>query len=140
MIYSMSKFNKESSIHSLSLAYSLMVHEITKPGKDILESLTPEKCNLLHMAVGISGEAGELLDAIKKHVIYNKPLDITNIIEELGDIEFYLEGLRQALTIARAEALSANMNKLYFSDTARYREGTYSDLQAQQRIDKNGSN
>ena len=36
--------------------------------KDI-ESSDPNQLRLLHMAVGISGEAGELIDAVKKHVI-----------------------------------------------------------------------
>ena len=51
------------------------------------------------MVVGVSGEAGELLDAVKKAVIYRKPLDLENVIEELGDLEFYMEGLRQGLEI-----------------------------------------
>ncbi len=43
----------------------------------------------LHAAVGVSGEAGELLDAIKKTWIYEEPLDLENIIEECGDSLFY---------------------------------------------------
>ena len=56
--------------------YGAMVHSLAKPGIDIVKQLTPYNANLLHMAVGISGEAGELLDAVKKSVIYNKPLDV----------------------------------------------------------------
>jgi len=39
-----------------------MVRALTKPGTEILESLTPAKAHLMHMAMGISGEAGETLD------------------------------------------------------------------------------
>jgi NTP pyrophosphatase (non-canonical NTP hydrolase) len=44
----------------------------------------------LHASLGISTEAGELLDAYKKHIFYNKPLDLVNIEEELGDLCWYI--------------------------------------------------
>lgn len=112
--------------------YSKMVKALAKPGSDIIISLTPEKIHNLHMAVGVSGEAGELLDAIKKESIYNKELDRENVIEELGDLEFYMEGLRQGLGITREETLEHNKNKL----SKRYKSLTYSDQQAQERADK----
>lgn len=121
---------------SKPVTHSDMVTALVKPGVDILESLSPAKCNLLHMAVGISGESGELLDAVKKAVVYNKPLDHDNIIEELGDLEFYMEGLRQELGISREQTLAANMHKLLTSDKARYKMGKYTDQQAQDRADK----
>ena len=48
--------------------------------------------NNLHMYMGVAGELGELLDAIKKNVIYGKPLDTKNVLEECGDIMFYTTG------------------------------------------------
>lgn len=72
-----------------------MVTALVKDPKQILGELTPGDCNLIHMAVGIAGEAGELLDQVKKATIYRKPLDRENVVEELGDLEFYMEGLRQ---------------------------------------------
>lgn len=70
----------------LEIKYDEMTKALSKTGDDILRDLTPMQADLLHMAVGVSGEAGELLDAIKKATIYNKPLDVENMIEELGDI------------------------------------------------------
>ena len=116
----------------LETHYGDFVHSLVKPGDAILYTLTPEKSNLWHMATGVSGEAGELLDAIKKHVVYNKPLDLDNVIEELGDIEFYMQGLRSNLELCRSDIIIANRNKL----SARYSQGTYSDKQAQDRKDK----
>jgi len=116
--------------------YSTMVAALKKDGKDILVDLTSGQCDMLHMAVGISGESGELLDAVKKGVIYQKPLDMTNIIEELGDLEFFMEGLRQILNISRQETLDANMEKLLTGEKARYKLGTYTNAQAQSRNDK----
>lgn len=113
--------------------YTAMVAALTKPGEAILTGLTPDRCHLLHMAVGVSGEAGELLDAVKKVAIYGKPIDRENVVEELGDLEFYMEGLRQGLGITREETLQANVAKL----GARYAAGKYSDKAAIARADKN---
>jgi NTP pyrophosphatase (non-canonical NTP hydrolase) len=112
--------------------YNEMVKSLAKPGKEILNTLTAEDCHALHMAVGIVGEAGELIDAVKKAVIYRKPLDRANVIEELGDLEFYMEGLRQAYNITREETIDNNIAKL----GERYKAGTYSDKAAQERADK----
>jgi len=111
--------------------YSEMVKVLVKPDLDIYESLASGDMHILHMGVGISGEAGELVDALKKHIIYRKPLDRENVIEELGDLEFYMEGLRQGLNITRSETLDANIKKL----GKRYRDG-YSDTAARERADK----
>ena len=115
----------------MEIKFKDMVVTLVKPGADIMNSLTAEKVNIWHLATGVSGEAGELLDAIKKHVIYNKPLDRENIIEELGDLMFYMEGLMQALSISGEECISANIEKL----GVRYSQG-YSDKAAQERADK----
>jgi NTP pyrophosphatase (non-canonical NTP hydrolase) len=109
-----------------------MVDLLSKPGEEILKTLTPEKVEAWHMATGISGEAGELLDAVKKMVIYNRPEDRLNLIEELGDIEFYLQGIRKVFDIKRGDTLDANIDKLM---NKRYPNG-YSDAAAQARADK----
>jgi len=116
---------------SIQADHSSLVYTLVKDPVDILDSLDYEKMNLIHAILGVSGEAGELLDAIKKHCIYNKPLDVENVIEELGDLEFYLEQLRQILNISREDTLTANVLKL----RKRYPSG-YTDKHAQQRLDK----
>lgn len=115
----------------LEAAFSATVTLKIKPPHLISESMNPSKAMFAHMAMGISGEAGELLDAIKKHVVYGKPLDEVNVLEELGDLEFYMEGLRQHLGVSREKILQMNMEKL----NKRY-SGAYSDEEAAQRKDK----
>lgn len=112
--------------------HSKMVKQLAKSGDQIVNEMTPINAHLLHMSVGVSGEAGELLDAVKKAVIYQKPIDVENIIEELGDLEFYMEGLRQGLNITREQTLQSNITKL----GERYKGHLYSDKQAQERSDK----
>lgn len=114
------------------ISHSELVATLRKPGQDIINSLTPESADAWHMASCIGGEAGELFDAIKRYVIYEKELDRENVVEELGDIEFYLEGLRQNLGITRSETLTGNIEKL----TARYHTLKYSNQHAQERKDK----
>ncbi len=113
-------------------AYKAFVESLKKPGAEIIGGLTPETADLMHMTWLLSGETGELADALKKYVIYRKPLDRENVIEELGDIEFALSGIRSNLGITRDETITANVTKL----RKRYHNGGYSDAQAQQRADK----
>lgn len=112
--------------------HSEMVTALIKSPKTIQEEITSFDAGALHMAIGISGEAGELLDAIKKGAIYRKEYDRKNIIEELGDIEFYLEGIRQHFDIPRELTLDGNIEKL----SVRYATGKFSNQQAQERADK----
>jgi NTP pyrophosphatase (non-canonical NTP hydrolase) len=113
------------------MQHSQLVANLCKSGQTIISELTPDKAHTLHMVIGISGESGELLDAIKKQVIYNKPLDRANVIEELGDLEFYMEGLRQGLGITREETITHNIAKL----SCRYGD-RYSNAAAHERKDK----
>ena len=120
---------------NLDKQFDEMTLALAKNGQDIINDLTPEKADLLHMAVGVSGEAGELLDAVKKAVIYNKEMDLENVIEELGDLEFYMSKIRQIVGITREEILKQNIDKL----SIRYAKGKYSNDQAQERADKGES-
>jgi NTP pyrophosphatase (non-canonical NTP hydrolase) len=117
---------------SNTTTYQQFVNAIIKPGDEIICQLTPQQANLLHMAVGVSGEAGELLDAIKKHCVYQKQIDLNNVMEEAGDILFYLTGLLSELDMTIEECINANMDKL----SKRYPQGTYSNTAAIARADK----
>lgn len=85
----------------LEIKHHEMVSRLVKNGEEILSSLTPAKCHMFHMIAGVAGEVGELLDAIVKHAMEGKPLDRENVVEELGDLEFYLEATRVILGVKR---------------------------------------
>ena len=112
--------------------YRDFVRALCKKGDDITRELTPQDAHRLHMVAGISGEAGELLDAIKKATIYRKPLDIANVREEAGDIMFYLTGLLDSLGVDLQDVIAENMVKL----SLRYQSLSYSNDQAIARMDK----
>ena len=113
------------------VSYAGFVHQLAKNPGEINATLDLTKLNLLHMVIGISGEAGELLDQFKKHVVYNKPLNRENVVEELGDLVFYMQGMMNTLLISWDEIFNANIAKL----KVRYAAG-YSDKAAQKRADK----
>ena len=115
----------------LELLAALAAHStLTLPLRKNIGTLADD---LMHCAAGTSGEAGELLDAIKKNWAYNKPLDLENIREEAGDLLFYLLSLLDLLEIPLYEVIEANTKKL----AKRYPAG-YSDKAAQERADKQG--
>lgn len=67
---------------------------------------------LLNAALGLSGEVGEVNDAIKKHLFQGHALDKGHLIEEAGDVAWYLAELAVALETPLSEILLANLAKL----------------------------
>ena len=86
---------------------------------------------LIHASLGLSGEAGEFADAVKRVAIYEGVPDRANMIEELGDLLWYIayacEVLGEPLEIVARD----NIEKL----KKRYPEA-YSDFNAHARMDK----
>jgi len=76
---------------SIPEQHAEMVSTLAKPGSDIVASMTASKSDLWHHVTGVVTEAGELLD-------WNGE---DNLIEELGDMEFYLAGVRANLGLSR---------------------------------------
>lgn len=67
---------------------------------------------LLHAAIGIATESGEFLDAIKKHIFYGKPFDRVNVIEENGDLLWYIGLALDDLSVTMNAVLTQNIEKL----------------------------
>lgn len=76
--------------------------------------------DLHHAALGLLSEAGEICDALKAHQIYGKPLDITNIKEEVGDALWF-------------SALAARLANVGFAEL-RSRVGRTAPADAKRRI------
>jgi NTP pyrophosphatase (non-canonical NTP hydrolase) len=85
-----------------------------------------------HYSTGMAGEAGEVLDITKKTWIYEKPLDIEHIIEEMGDLRWYYQGMLNLLGLTDEDIQAANTVKLL----KRYPDGVYSNQAAIDRADK----
>lgn len=87
-----------------------------------------ENQRLLHGGIGLATEAGEFLDALKKHIFYGKEMDKVNLREELGDIFWYCAIIADQLEIDFAEVMERNITKL----KARYGE-KFSEMKATTR-------
>lgn len=44
---------------------------------------------LLHALTGLATEALEVLDIVRKHVFYGKPIDVTKLVDEFGDVNWF---------------------------------------------------
>lgn len=89
------------------------------------------EADLMHVALGFAGEAGEFADAVKKHLVYGKELDKGNVIEEIGDLLWYCALACETMGIDMSEIAQQNITKLKL----RYPE-KYSDKHASDRLDK----
>ncbi len=80
--------------------------------KDVLE--------LMYIQMGISGEAGELTEVIKKMVrksglnalAHDGPEGCTRLQEELGDVMWYVARMCSFLDISIEELINSNVAKL----------------------------
>ena len=86
----------------------------------------------MHAGLGVCGEAGELGDAIKKEIVYGKTPDVINIMEELGDLRFYIQAVQNLYNIPEQLLLQYNADKL----AKRYASLRYTDEEAIRRADK----
>jgi NTP pyrophosphatase (non-canonical NTP hydrolase) len=63
-------------------------------------------------ALGLAGETGEVVDLIKKFLHHGAPLDKSKLIQELGDVRWYLEYLAMILETDMATIEAVNVAKL----------------------------
>lgn len=69
--------------------------------------------------LGITGEAGEVADLLKKYIGHGHPLDRDKLIKELGDVLWYLAAICSHQRIQLSDVARANIAKL----EARYPQG-----------------
>lgn len=96
--------------------------------------------NLLHAAMGIGTEAGELLDAFKRKIFYGKELDVVNVKEEIGDIMWYIAILLRELDLDFEDILQLNIDKLRARFPQKFTEthALNRDLDAERKILESG--
>lgn len=88
--------------------------------------------DVLHAIIGISTEAGELLDAAKKYLFYAKDIDYVNLDEEIGDILWYIAIYCNARNITIESLMQQNIAKLM----ERYPEKFTSEKAINRNLDK----
>ena len=63
-------------------------------------------------ALGLSGESGEVADIIKKFVAHGHELEVQKLIEEAGDVLWYLAALASRLGTTLELIAASNLRKL----------------------------
>jgi NTP pyrophosphatase (non-canonical NTP hydrolase) len=114
--------------------YIEFVRQTTSPASTEIESLITRLSSLsdqnadvprlLTAALGMSAEAGEFTEVVKKIFLQGKPYNEDNIFHmkrELGDICWYIAQACMALDTNFNEILEMNFEKL----SARYPEGAF---------------
>lgn len=81
----------------------------TKPFVDRQHDILAE---VLHAKLGIDDESGELAKMIKKHLVYGAPFDTENVLEECGDILWYVSLMLHACGYDMSYCAEQNINKL----------------------------
>jgi len=89
---------------------------------------------LMTAAVGMSAEAGEFTEIVKKIVFQGKEMtedNRTHLIKELGDVYWYFTQALLGLDVDLNEVVLTNVMKL----TARYPEGSFEVLRSENRVE-----
>ena len=79
----------------------------------------PPRDRLANAALGLTGEAGEVAEHVKKHLFHDTPLDRDAVVKELGDCLWYVAALAGTIGVSLDEVAATNVEKL----RRRYPEG-----------------
>lgn len=99
-----------------------------------LEAEGANVTQLLTAALGLTAEAGEFTEVVKKIFLQGKPYNIENTFHmkrELGDICWYLAQACMALDTDFNEIMKMNYEKL----SARYPEGAFDVYRSENRVE-----
>lgn len=78
-----------------------------------------QRTMLVEVALGLTGESGEVADRVKKERFQDHPPDNAKLLEEFGDVLWYLAVGCEILGVSLDHVMAANIRKL----ERRYAEG-----------------
>lgn len=94
-------------------AYKEMVERLESPVDTFkAATLLDKNLRLLHSAMGCVTEAGEFMDSLKKVLAYGSSIDNVNVVEELGDILWYIQLACNVEGITLFDLMKVNIAKL----------------------------
>jgi NTP pyrophosphatase (non-canonical NTP hydrolase) len=71
-----------------------------------------ESSDLINGALGIAGEAGEVIELVKKHKYHGRDLDIDALAKELGDLLWYVAETASQAGVKLSDVAAQNVAKL----------------------------
>lgn len=75
-------------------------------------STRPHQDQVIHAAMGLSGEAGEVLEWHKKTIFHNRDLPKEALVSEFGDVLYYLVRLATLYGVSLEEIMDVNVDKI----------------------------
>ena len=87
-------------------------------------SLASDKCKeqpILNGVLGLAGESGECADIVKKHLFQGHDLNKEKLLDELGDVLWYIAIASKGLGYSLEDVAQHNIEKL----SARYPQGHF---------------
>lgn len=90
----------------------MLINEYQQLAMRTLNKNIPEEEIIINASLGLCGEAGEVADLIKKNRYQGHPLNSEDLINELGDVAWYLAEAATALGIDLEEIFVKNIEKL----------------------------
>lgn len=108
----------------------MTINEYQKLAMTTLNPELSEKDILINGVMGLCGEAGEVIDIVKKWLAQGHELDREKIIKELGDVAWYIAEIAHVMGVPLEDVLQGNIDKL----KARYPDG-FSKSNSKNRTD-----
>lgn len=73
---------------------------------------TDKMDQLINGVMGLNGESGEVIDIVKKYLYQGHTLDIDKLINELGDVQWYINLIADAINVSLEDIAKHNISKL----------------------------
>lgn len=89
----------------------MTMHDYQVLAQRTASTMTP-CCKLENGVLGLAGEAGEVADILKKHLYQGHALDREKLIDEAGDVLWYIVELAAGLGVTLDEIAQHNADKL----------------------------
>ncbi len=99
---------------------------ISKPDHELSDS----DIMLVWTAIGLAGEAGEVVEHVKKGIFHQHGIERSVLKKELGDVMWYIASICEVAGLDLGEIIQENIDKLLL----RYPNG-YSSQDSQKRVD-----
>jgi NTP pyrophosphatase (non-canonical NTP hydrolase) len=83
--------------------------------EEVVRTLNPHLTStemLINGCLGLTGEAGEVADMVKKHLFQGHDISLDKFLKELGDVRWYLEVLAHWAGCTMEEIEEINIHKL----------------------------
>jgi NTP pyrophosphatase (non-canonical NTP hydrolase) len=93
-------------------AFTFYQRRAAKTAKEHHSFDDPRHARVAVASMGLAGETGELIDALKKWVAHGHELNLSHVEKELGDILWYIAEIATVLELRLAGVAEGNLEKL----------------------------